>query len=109
MRDTSYHKTRLNKRLEDPEFKAEYERARQEIDAIDSVIRQLDERREENRLTKADLARAIGKNPASIRRLFTAKGNPQLSLVAAVAQAVDAEIQVVPRKRRRMRPTGQAT
>lgn len=83
----------------DPEFRAEYERARREIDQVDAVIRRLDELREDAGISKAELARHIGRDPSSIRRLFTAKSNPELMLVASIAEDLGAEIQVVPRKR----------
>lgn len=87
--------------MEDPMFRAEYERARREIDQVDSVIRQLDELREAAGLTKADLARHIGRDPSSIRRLFTAKGNPELTLVASIAEDLGADLRIVPRKTKR--------
>lgn len=96
--NTSYHKRRLAQRLKDPELRSEYERARAQIAQIDSVMRTLDHLREEAGFSKAELAREIGKDPASIRRLFTAQVNPELKTIAALAQALDAEIQVVPRK-----------
>jgi DNA-binding XRE family transcriptional regulator len=96
--DTSYHKRMLAARMKDPEFREEYKRARREIDQVDSVIRRLDELREEAGLTKADLARHIGRDPSSIRRLFTAKSNPELLLVASIAEDLDAEVRIVPRK-----------
>lgn len=98
--DTSYHKRMLAARMRDREFREEYERARREIDQVDSVIRQLDQLREEAGLTKAELARHIGRDPSSIRRLFTAKSNPELLLVASIAEDLDAEVRVVPRKRK---------
>ncbi|HZR91824.1 MAG TPA: helix-turn-helix transcriptional regulator [Gaiellaceae bacterium] len=60
-------------------------RARSEIAQVDAVIRQLDELREKAGLTKAELARHIGRDPSSIRRLFTARSNPELRLVASIA------------------------
>lgn len=96
---TGYHKRRVAQQLKDTEFRAEYERARAQIAQIDSVMRALDHLREEAGFSKAELAREIGKDPASIRRLFTAQVNPELKTIAALAQALDAEIQVVPRKR----------
>lgn len=96
--DTSYHKRMLAARMKDPEFREEYKRARREIDQVDSVIRQLDELREKAGLTKADLARHIGRDPSSIRRLFTAKANPELLLVASIAEDLGAEVRVVPRR-----------
>ncbi len=97
--DTSYHRRRLAARLKDPEFRAEYERARAEIAQIDAIMRTLDHLREEAGFSKADLARQIGKDPASVRRLFTAQVNPELKTIAALAQALDAEVQIVPRSK----------
>src|SRR6266566_513120 len=72
-RDVGYHDRRLARRLqEDPEFRAEFERQQREIAAIDAIVNQLDALREEHRMSKAELARAIDKNPAAIRRLLTA-------------------------------------
>jgi DNA-binding XRE family transcriptional regulator len=97
--DTSYHDRRLARRLrDDPEFRAEFERQQREIAAIDAIVNTLDELREKHGLTKADLARAIDKNPAAIRRLLTASGNPELRTVVAIAEALDAEVRIVPRK-----------
>ena len=94
--DTTYHDRRVARRLkEDPEFRAEFERQRREIAQIDAVVRQLDELREEAGMSKAELARAIGKEPSSIRRFFTADVNPELKTVAAVADILGAEVRVV--------------
>lgn len=99
--DTGHHDRRLERRLkEDPEFRAEFERQRREIVQIDSVVRQLDELREQAGVSKAELARAIGKEPSSIRRFFTADVNPELKTVAAVADALGAEVRVVANKKR---------
>jgi|SRR5215211_2250036 len=99
-RDTSYHDRRLARRLrEDAEFRAEYERHRREVAQIAAVVRQLDQLRDLAGLSKAALARKIGKEPASIRRLFTAEVNPELKTVAAVANALGAEVKVVSRRR----------
>lgn len=98
--DTSYHDRRLARRLkEDPEFRAEFERQRRAIAQIDGVVRQLDQLRESAGLSKAELARQIGKDPASIRRLFTAEVNPELKTVAALASALGAEVKIVSRRR----------
>lgn len=102
--DTSYHKRRLDARLKDPEFRAEYERARAEIAQVDSIMRMLDHLREEAGFSKAELARQIGKDPASVRRLFTAQVNPELKTIAALAQALDAEVQIVPRGKGSSKP-----
>jgi ribosome-binding protein aMBF1 (putative translation factor) len=94
--NSTYHDRRLARRLEeDPEFRLEFERQRREIAQIDMVVRQLDELREEAGMSKAELARAIGKEPSSIRRFFTADVNPELKTVAAVADILGAEVKVV--------------
>lgn len=106
MLDTTYHRRRLDERLRDPEFRAEYERTRRELEQVNEVVRRLDDLRLEAGLSKAELARVIGRNDAVIRRLFTAQANPELRTVAALADALDAEIRIVPRRRRRTRRSG---
>lgn len=97
MTQASFHERRKTKRMRDPEFRAEYERARGEIEQIDAVVRSLDRLRESSGTSKTDLARRIGRNPSSIRRLFTAASNPELRLVVQIANDLDADIIVVPR------------
>ncbi len=103
MSRTGFHERRRTERMRDPEFRAEYERARSEIEQIDSVVRSLDQLRESTGTSKTDLARRIGRNPSSIRRLFTARSNPELRLVVQIANDLDADIIVVPRRKKRDR------
>jgi len=80
-------------RLEDPEYRKTYEQARQRIDQIDTVIRALDDRRTELKLSKAELARRAGVKPEAIRRLFSSeRPNPTLSTLVALAGALDLEL-----------------
>jgi DNA-binding XRE family transcriptional regulator len=97
---SSYHDRRLADRLRDPEFRAEFEKASREIKAIDAIVNELDGLREAHGMTKAELAREIDKNPASVRRLFTAPANPELRTIVAMADALDADVVIVPRPRR---------
>jgi DNA-binding phage protein len=100
-----YHDRRLARRLkEDPEFRVEFERQQREIAAIDAIVHQLDSLREQQGMSKAELARLIDKNPAAIRRLLTASGNPELGTVVAMAQALGAEVRVVARSPARRGP-----
>jgi DNA-binding phage protein len=92
--DTSYRSRRLAERLEDDQFRAEYEKASAEIAQVDAVMRSLDSLRSELGVSKAALARAIGKDPASIRRLFSSEINPGLNTVAAMAEALGARVEV---------------
>jgi ribosome-binding protein aMBF1 (putative translation factor) len=95
--DTSYHRRRREALMQNPEYRREAERARAEIVQVDSIMRQLDHLREDAGMSKASLARLIGKNPAAVRRLFSAEVNPELKTVAAMAVALNAELQIVPR------------
>lgn len=95
-----FHDRFLAEQLADPVFAAEYKRHKREIETIDGLVNTLDGLREELGLSKAELARTIGKNPASVRRLLTASGNPELRTVVAIAEALDADVKIVPRKRR---------
>jgi len=108
LQDTSFHDRFLAEQLEDPDFRAEFERQQREIAAIDAIVHTLDALREQQGKTKADLARQIDKNPAAVRRLLTASGNPELRTVVAMAAALDAEVQIVPRSKRPKRKTREA-
>ncbi len=74
-----------------PIRRAEYEPTRQELAQVNAVAQRLDDLRISAGLSKADLAREIGRNDAVVRRLFTAEENPELRTVAALAAALDAE------------------
>jgi DNA-binding phage protein len=99
----SFHDRLLADQMKDPEFRAEFERASREIKAIDAIVNELDSLRTANGMTKAELAREIGKNPASVRRLLTAPANPELRTVVAMADALDADVVIVPRSQPRKR------
>jgi DNA-binding phage protein len=87
----------LDKRMKDPGFASEYEKARAEIDATDVLIRALEAAREDAGVTKADLARKTGSSPVIIRRLLTADdGNPTMATVLTVAQALGYHLELVP-------------
>ena len=109
MLDTGFHRRRVDERLEDPEFRAEYERTRRELAQVNAIMQSLDDLRVNAGMSKADLAREIGRNDAVVRRLFTAQVNPELRTIAALATALDAEIQIVPRRRRRAARTERVT
>jgi DNA-binding phage protein len=94
MHDTGHYGRRRAQELRDPEFEAEYLRAREEIAQVDGIMRQLESLRAESGVSKAELARLIGRNPSTVRRLFTAEVNPELKTIAAIASALGARLEV---------------
>jgi len=67
------------------------------IEAIDHALNKLDEARDAQHLTKAELAEKIGVNPAGVRRLFTGENqNPQFGTVAVMAAALGYRLDLVP-------------
>jgi DNA-binding phage protein len=87
----------LARDLEDPEFLREYVVESMRIATIDQVVNALDDAREAAGLSKAELARAIQAEPATIRRLFSSdKSNPTLGTLAEVAAALGLRITVEP-------------
>ena len=83
--------------MQDPEYRAD-ERAAREIAQTGAVIRQFDALRVDLGISKAELARRVHRNASSVRRLFTASQvRPELPLIVALADALGAELRVVPR------------
>jgi DNA-binding phage protein len=104
MVDVGLHQRLHARDMEDPEYRAAYERATREIAQTDTLIQALDALRTELGMSKAELARRVGRNASSVRRLFTAgHARPELPLIVAMADALGAEIRVVPRSRRARR------
>lgn len=88
----------LRNRLNDPGYAAAHEQARRRVDAIDSVLRDLDARREDLGFSKAELARRAGLRPEAVRRLFASQtANPTLATLSAIADALDLELRPVRR------------
>jgi len=88
--------TDLDLDLEDPEFRAEFVLQSVRIQTVDQVINALDDARMSKDLSKAELARAIGADPAAVRRLFTAHGNPTLNTLSDLAAALGLRITIEP-------------
>jgi transcriptional regulator with XRE-family HTH domain len=87
----------LSQDLQDPEFLRDYVVESMRIATIDRLVNALDEAREAAGLTKAELARAIGAEPASIRRLFASgTSNPTLGTLAEVASALGMQVTLSP-------------
>jgi hypothetical protein len=80
----------IQARMKDRDFASAYKEARAEVDAVDGLMRQLDEARQRAKLSKADLAFRLGRaaraadlatlstDVSSGRPVTTAKIQPQL-------------------------------
>jgi len=98
MLDVSMHERRRARRMEDPEYRLAYERVARELAQTDAVIRDLDSLRVDLGISKAELARRASRNASSVRRLFTASHvRPEFPLIAALADALGADLRVVRR------------
>jgi DNA-binding phage protein len=83
--------------LKDPEFLRAYVVESIRVATVDRIINQLDDARTAAGLSKAALARAVGANPDTIRRLLTAQHmNPTLGTVAEVAAVFGLRIALEP-------------
>lgn len=81
----------------DPEFARAYAAEAARIEAIDSIINALDTARHTENLSKAALARAIGADPSTVRRLLSSESvNPTLSTIAEVAAALGMKVTLTP-------------
>src|ERR1019366_5841240 len=79
----------LARDLKDPQFLRDYVTESIRIATIDRIVNELDAARDAAGLSKAELARAISTEPATVRRLFSAGHvNPTLGTLAEVAAAL---------------------
>jgi transcriptional regulator with XRE-family HTH domain len=83
--------------LQDPEFLREYVGESVRIATVDALINGLDEAREAAGLSKAELARAINAEPATVRRLLASPSpNPTLGTLAEIAAALGLRVTLEP-------------
>ena len=76
-----------------------YDEVRRRIDAIDRLVRALDDRRKELGLSKTELARRAEMAPELVRRLFSVDSpNPTIGTLTALADALGLEL--VPQRRK---------
>lgn len=87
------------RRSEEPGYADAYDEARRRVDAIDRLVRALDDRREELGLSRAELARRAELAPEAVRRLFSVDSpNPTIGTLTALADALGLEL--VPQRRK---------
>ncbi len=83
--------------LRDPEFLRTYVAESIRIETIDRLVNQLDEVREADGLSKADVARAISAEPAVVRRLLSLNHrNPTIGTLVEVAAALGMRVALEP-------------
>jgi len=103
MAKTSFDR-RFDRWMQDPEFAESYQQHRARINAIDTLMHALDEERERQKMSKADLARRIEAEPAAVRRLFTeSRPNPQIGRLVDIAHELGLEIKLTRRRPTRAR------
>lgn len=85
----------LNKRLEDEDFRKEYEDIQPEMEIIRAIIAT----RKEQNLTQADLSVRTGINQADISKLENGNKNPSLKMLKRLAKGLnmDFRIEFVPK------------
>lgn len=104
---TTLFEQRLKQNLEDPEFRAAFERDRHDIARVQELLTRLDDAREEAGLTKAGLARLTGTHPAAVRKLLTSgEGNPNLLHFLRMLDATGLELRIVGSSRSRSSAVG---
>ena len=86
-------------------FRAEFERQRREIDSVDSIVRMLDALREQHGQQGRSRARHR-KEPGVRSPPAHRTGQPELLTVVAIAEALDAEVQIGPASARGARREG---
>jgi DNA-binding phage protein len=89
----------LNEQLKNPQFARQFQTARDEIASVDKAtnafLSALDKVRIRRGLTKAELARRIGAEPAVMRRLLSAEGqNPTLTTLLKIAAALGLQLEL---------------
>lgn len=78
------------KALENPHFKAEYERQQPEFAVIEAVIKA----RMKKSVTQEALARKIGTKQSVISRLETGRGNPSINFLKKLAAALNTRLEI---------------
>ncbi len=74
--------------LKDKEFRKAYEALGPEFALIQTLI----EKRIENGLTQAELARKVGTKQSAIARLESGNSNPTVAFLEKIAKALDAKL-----------------
>lgn len=80
----------LNKRLENDNFRKEYENIQPEM----NIIRAMIAARKDQNLTQADLATRTGINQADISKLENGSKNPSLKMLKRLAEGLNMDLKI---------------
>lgn len=80
----------MDEQLKDPEFAAEYEDIRPEMD----IIRALVDARNSCNLTQSELSKRCGINQADISKIENGTRNPTIKLLARLAAGMDMTLKI---------------
>jgi len=80
----------LNKQLENPEFKAEYEALEVEYQIINSLINA----RKSKNMSQEQLSKITGIDQAKISRIEKGTANPSLKTLKRIALGIDMKIKI---------------
>ncbi|MDO4183378.1 MAG: helix-turn-helix transcriptional regulator [Coriobacteriia bacterium] len=80
----------LERSLQDPAFKAEWDAQAAERD----VTRKIVQARQEEGLTQAELAQRCGMKPANLCRLENGNGNPSVATLARIAAGLGRRLEI---------------
>jgi predicted transcriptional regulator len=94
MEKTNFEQHR-EERLKDPDFRKKYDALIPKYKLIRSLIK----RRNELRLSQVQLASIIGKQQSAISRLERGTGSISMGTLFSVADALDLDVDIIPRKR----------
>lgn len=81
----------LEKRLKNPKFRKEWEDSEVEY----QLSRKLIEARLKKNLSQRELAKKVGTSQAAISRIEAMNGNPSLSLLKRIADALHGKLQIL--------------
>lgn len=87
----------LTEDLCNPEFRSEYDRQTIRIATFDRLLRELEDARTKAGISKAELARRLDVEPATVRRLLSAReANPTLGTLSELAAVLGLEVTLTP-------------
>ncbi|HST42877.1 MAG TPA: XRE family transcriptional regulator [Conexibacter sp.] len=95
----------FDEQMEDPEFRDAYERAGAKIRSTVQLMRALDLLREQVGLSKAEVARRMGRKPEAVSRLLrSGSSNPTLETLVELVTALDLQLELRITRRPRNAP-----